>query len=90
VVENARDHQRRGDDMNNENETGEPSGASGGSRGSFWLITVAQDDCRGFSTVPIAQHPADYISKNAGDSLICAIPISRKQFLVAKRAYENG
>ena len=68
----------------------EPSAASGVFRGSFWLITVAQDDCRGFSTIPIAQHPADYISKNAGDSLICAIPISRKQFLVAKRAYENG
>ena len=76
--------------MDNMNETAEPSGASGGSRGAYWLITVAREDCSGFMTIPIRKHPADYISENARDSLICAIPISRKQFLVAKRAYENG
>ena len=73
--------------MTHDNE--EPSAASAGSRGSYWLITVAQEDCRGFMTIPISKHPADYISENARDSLIFAISISRSQFLAAKRAYEN-
>ena len=72
--------------MTETNETAEPSGASGGSRAAYWLITVAQEDCRGFVTIPIRKHPADYISKNTRDSLICAIPISRSQYLVAKKA----
>jgi hypothetical protein len=56
---------------------------------SYWLITVAREDCRGFTTIPIRKHPADYIAENARDSLICAIPISRSQFRAAWKAYEN-
>lgn len=55
-----------------------------------WLITVAQDDCRGFVTIPTKQHPADYVADNDGYSLIFAIPISRKQFSLALKKYKNG
>lgn len=75
--------------MTDEKKVAKPSGASGGSRAAYWLITVAQDDCGGFMTIPIRKHPADYMAENARDSLIFAISISRSQFLAAKRAYEN-
>ena len=55
-----------------------------------WLITVAQDDCRGFATIPTRQHPADYVLENDRYSLIFAIQLSRKQFLAAKKWYENA
>ena len=64
-----------------DNETKEPAA---------WLITVAQDDCRGFVTIPTKQHPADYVAENDGYSLIFAIPISRKQFSLALKKYTNG
>lgn len=55
-----------------------------------WLLTVAQDDCRGFSTIPTRQHPAEYVLENDRHSLICAMPLSEKQFLAAQKRYENG
>ena len=56
----------------------------------FWLVTVAQDDCRGFVTIPTKQHPADFVAENGRYSLIFAMPISRKQFLVALKQYQGG
>ena len=55
-----------------------------------WLITVAQDDCRGFAKIPTRQHPADYVLENDEYSLIFAIQLSKQQYLAAKKWYENG
>ena len=55
-----------------------------------WLLTVAQNDCRGFATIPTREHPADYVLKNHRYSLIFAMPLSRNQFLAFKKWYENG
>jgi hypothetical protein len=54
----------------------------------YWLITVQVKDCSGYSTLPIKQHPADYMAKHLRDeTLVFAMPITKRQYDKFDKAY---
>jgi hypothetical protein len=53
----------------------------------YWLVTTKQRYCSGYQTFAINTHPAAYMAKCAEESLIFAMPITRKQFLAVRMAY---
>jgi CRISPR/Cas system-associated protein endoribonuclease Cas2 len=62
----------------------------------YWLVTLKVKDCSGYSTRPIKQHPADYMTKHLmakhldDHGLIFAMPITKKQYAAMRKAYAGG
>ena len=56
----------------------------------YWLVTIKNDDCSVYATFPIAEHPAEYIAREADEALIFAMPITKRQFLAADEAWRGN
>jgi hypothetical protein len=56
-------------------------------KAQYWLITIQDGGCSGYSTLAIAKHPADYMAKHIEDALIFAVPITKQQFRAIDKAY---
>jgi hypothetical protein len=56
----------------------------------YWLVTTKKDDCSGYATFPISEHPAEYIAREADEALIFAMPITKRQFVTADEAWRGN
>ena len=59
-------------------------------KAQYWLVTTKKHDCSGYATFPIAEHPAEYIAREAEEALIFAMPITKRQFLAVDEAWSGN
>lgn len=53
----------------------------------YWLVTTQDRYCSGYATFAIAEHPAEYMAKHIKQSLVFAMPITKRQFDDYEKAY---
>lgn len=53
----------------------------------YWLVTTKDRYCSDCVTLAIAQHPAEYMAQHLNESLVFAMPITKRQFYDYEKAY---